>query len=471
METVTTNSSPIFSTDIPSGESDGVTSDMYKYYATTTAGYSNPHAPLYVASSTLTYDTNGNLTAYSTTSSYTWDYRNRITQIKSNVASSTAAATSTFNYNQDNQRTYQIVKATTTATSTTHYPNKYSSKVSSISGANTLATTTNYIYAGDTLIATIEQKLYNNVATGTPQTYFYHPDHLGSTNVVTSATGTILHTLDYYPYGAQRINRNITATKANRQYIGQFTDSATSLNYLQNRYLDNSRGQFMSQDPVFWEVGMTDDGKAVLMNPQAQNAYSYAVGNPIVNKDPQGRIIDTIADIGFIGYDLYDLGRAYAQGAHSSTLKQKAGYLGLDIAGAAIPGVTGLGIAARGAKVTVKATETVKRAEQTVGTINGTKKVEDGVIYLRTDNTGEITKPYVGQAKSEERYIQRQKEHQRANPNSSFNFNILDRGIFGKDLNSKEQFFISKYGGPTNKSFPVGGTSNKKNVIKQESNK
>ena len=213
----------------------------------TTAGYTNPHAPLYVASSTLTYDNNGNLTAYSTTSSYTWDYRNRITQIKSNVASSTAAATSSFDYDQDNQRTYQIVKATTTATSTTHYPGRYFSKVSSISGATTTSTSTNYIYAGDTLVATIEQKFVNNIASGTPITYFYHPDHLGSTNVVTSATGTILHTLDYYPYGAQRINRNTTATKANRQYIGQFTDSATSLSYLQNRYLDNSRGQFMEK--------------------------------------------------------------------------------------------------------------------------------------------------------------------------------------------------------------------------------
>ena len=272
-------------------------------YATTTAGYSNPHAPLYVASSTLTYDTNGNLTAYSTTSSYTWDYRNRITQIKSNVASSTAAATSTFNYNQDNQRTYQIVKATTTATSTTHYPNKYSSKVSSISGANTLATTTNYIYAGDTLIATIEQKLYNNVATGTPQTYFYHPDHLGSTNVVTSATGTILHTLDYYPYGAQRINRNITATKANRQYIGQFTDSATSLSYLQNRYMDPTRGQFMSQDLSHLALGNPaqlkqitgQDQQMYLLDPQQLNSYSYARGNPIRFKDPNGNALPFLA--------------------------------------------------------------------------------------------------------------------------------------------------------------------------------
>jgi RHS repeat-associated protein len=74
------------------------------------------------------------------------------------------------------------------------------------------------------------------------------------------------------------------------QFIGQNHDYETDLNYLNSRYLNSNNGQFLSEDPVFWEVGQTPDGKAVLTNPQAQNSYSYAQNNPVVQKDPDGRL-------------------------------------------------------------------------------------------------------------------------------------------------------------------------------------
>src|SRR5262249_13520557 len=52
---------------------------------------------------------------------------------------------------------------------------------------------------------------------------------------------------------------------------------------------DSARGQFISQDPVFWEIGQSQDGKNALSNPQALNSYGYANDNPITNKDPNGR--------------------------------------------------------------------------------------------------------------------------------------------------------------------------------------
>lgn len=94
----------------------------------------------------------------------------------------------------------------------------------------------------------------------------------------------------------------------------------------------------------------------------------------------------------------------------------------------------------------------------------------DGIIYLRTDLTGKL-KPYVGQAKNEARYLARQAEHARAHPDSYFRFKVIDngsaRGSFPTSLDVKEQKALNKLGGPTNKSNPNGGASNKKNVIKQ----
>jgi len=48
-----------------------------------------------------------------------------------------------------------------------------------------------------------------------------------------------------------------------------------------------------------------------------------------------------------------------------------------------------------------------------------------------------------------------------------FEYEKIDKGKPGKDLNQKEQKHLDSKGGPTNKSNPNGGTSNKKNVIKK----
>jgi RHS repeat-associated protein len=93
--------------------------------------------------------------------------------------------------------------------------------------------------------------------------------------------------LDYYPYGSTRISV-ATSTNEKRKFIGQFVDDST-LSYLNARYYDESRGQFLSQDPVFWEIGLTNDGRKALSNPQYVNAYGYSSDNPITGKDPTGR--------------------------------------------------------------------------------------------------------------------------------------------------------------------------------------
>jgi RHS repeat-associated protein len=65
-------------------------------------------------------------------------------------------------------------------------------------------------------------------------------------------------------------------------YIGRFYDDAPALIYLNARYYDPSRGQFISQDPMFWSKSPN------LANPQSLNSYLYANGNPINLSDPDG---------------------------------------------------------------------------------------------------------------------------------------------------------------------------------------
>ena len=92
---------------------------------------------------------------------------------------------------------------------------------------------------------------------------------------------------DYYPYGGQRFDTG--SYNSQRKYIGEYYDTSADLSFLNARYYEGPRGQFLLQDPVFWEIGQTRDGKAALSDPQSMNSYSYAGNNPINKSDPTGR--------------------------------------------------------------------------------------------------------------------------------------------------------------------------------------
>jgi RHS repeat-associated protein len=193
-------------------------------------------------------------------------------------ASGADVVTTTYGYDAFGARVYQI--ASTTATTT--YPFKFFSVASSTRSGTNYSTTTEYVFNGDTLLATVDQGFRNGVATGTAQTRYIHPDHLGSTNVVTNASGTVVQTLDFYPYGATRISSSVGGADSARKFIGQFSDQS-NLSYLNARYYSSDRGQFLSQDPV------SEPKQQNLQDPQSLNSYSYANDNPITKSDPSGK--------------------------------------------------------------------------------------------------------------------------------------------------------------------------------------
>jgi hypothetical protein len=65
---------------------------------------------------------------------------------------------------------------------------------------------------------------------------------------------------------------------------------------LNSRYYDSSRGQFVSEDPVFRALGNNDQVKqltqretaAFLADPQQMNSYGYGRDNPVLIRDPNG---------------------------------------------------------------------------------------------------------------------------------------------------------------------------------------
>jgi RHS repeat-associated protein len=250
----------------------------YSYAGNIGTNYANPHAATTIATSTLSYDQNGNLTNDGTLA-YSWDYKDHM------LSSANGTFTvSTYAYDRSGQRVKRISQGTTTI-----YPNK----LYEVTGT----TTTKYIFAGDMLVATIDK-----VGTST-SSYFIHTDHLGGTNIVTDEGANVVETLDYYSYGQTRLDDKATTFSEGRKYIGEYQDAQSGLSYLNARYYNGTQGRFVSEDPVFWEVGQSKEGKQALVNPQSQNSYGYAGGNPIKSSDPTGRafVVDDAAGFGVGG--------------------------------------------------------------------------------------------------------------------------------------------------------------------------
>jgi RHS repeat-associated protein len=217
-------------------------------------------------------------------------------------------------------------------------------------------TNTKHLYAGDTLVATIETNPADEIGImgfgedlgqgefesfGCCQEisftvnvpHYVHTDHLMGTNVVTDKHGVLEETLDYYPYGDIRVDESTSDFKERHKFVGEFYDESSELSYLNSRYLSGKTGQFLSQDPSFLDIG---SGKMFeskyertlsqhLTNPQALNSYSYAHNNPITNKDPEGEILPLLAlawAIAEIGISIYDGYNAYqtANDPNASTL-------------------------------------------------------------------------------------------------------------------------------------------------------
>jgi RHS repeat-associated protein len=232
-------------------------SGTYLYQGNTGTNYANPHAATKVGVTTFTYDTNGNLTNDGT-NTYTWNYRNE------QASATTPAGATSYVYNHDGARMKYVSPTATIITPSSTYEKEG-------------AILRRHIYLGDMLVGTVE------TGVATPDTRYAHTDHLGSVEKMTDATGAILETNDYFPYGEMRVHDGDTG--GDRAYLGKYHDDATGLEYLEARYYSSARGQFVSQDPAFWSLAHADKQ---LVDPQSWNSYAYARNNPLVMKDPEG---------------------------------------------------------------------------------------------------------------------------------------------------------------------------------------
>ncbi len=134
----------------------------------------------------------------------------------------------------------------------------------------------NMIYEGGTLKRILVDGGYIEGSTY----YFYLTDHLGDNRVVANASGGIVQTNHYYPFGMSFTEDILNVNKQPYKYNGKELDSERGLNWY-----DYSARHYDVAVPRF-----------TIMDPMAEKYYSispyaYCANNPINVIDPDGREI------------------------------------------------------------------------------------------------------------------------------------------------------------------------------------
>jgi RHS repeat-associated protein len=108
--------------------------------------------------------------------------------------------------------------------------------------------------------------------------HYYYTDPQGTVLARADASGAIIATYDYAPYGTAVAS--MSPAPNGPGYTGHVNDPDTGLVYMQARYYDPSTGGFLSVDPEGSVAG----------NIYNFSRYAYANNNPVMNVDPDGRL-------------------------------------------------------------------------------------------------------------------------------------------------------------------------------------
>ncbi|WP_139357210.1 RHS repeat domain-containing protein, partial [Leptospira alexanderi] len=116
--------------------------------------------------------------------------------------------------------------------------------------------------------------------------YFYHPDHLGSIQMITDGAGNPasgpepgVSYVSYEPYGSINRNDSYGPDIFRYKFTGQIEDKDTGLYYYKSRYYEPILGRFLQAD-----------SQVMPTNVNGMNRYMYVDGNPVSYRDPNGHV-------------------------------------------------------------------------------------------------------------------------------------------------------------------------------------
>ena len=251
------------------GNRTGVTQDG------TTSGYAANALNEYTAAGAdaLSYDANGNLTAGPGGWTYRYDAQNRLIGVHGPASAAGPGLEMQWFYDARNRRVRWLYAPPggNLAPSTGAYCYEGWNLVAEYGGGG--AQTARYVHG-----AAVDEVLARTDASGS---VYYHQDGLGSTAMLTSASGQVVEQYCYSVYGAPTIKNGVGTTIGDSAYGNRFLFTGrewlASLGVYdyRNRAYSPTIGRFIQVDPS----GLTG---------HEFNLYRYAQNNPSNRIDPNG---------------------------------------------------------------------------------------------------------------------------------------------------------------------------------------
>ena len=289
-------------------------------YNTTVNTYTFTGKP---ATVTVTHTANGKLTQ-TEVYTYTYDSCDRISSVSHKLNNGSTVTLASYTYDNNGNLTQDLNKGITNISynvlslpqvvtfsngnTITYLYTADGRKLRTVHVTNGTATTTDYcgnvIYENSTQKLLLTEEGYIDLANGNAY-YYYLKDHQGNNRVVINNSGAVQEVNHYYPFGG------VFSTSSNLQpykYNGKELDTANGLNWYDYgaRHYDAALGRWHVVDPL--------SEKDYFNSP-----YNYCSNNPIIRVDKDGKIWETIWDIGNV---LYDVGAAVV--SHISGDHEKA---------------------------------------------------------------------------------------------------------------------------------------------------
>ena len=196
------------------------------------------------------YDNNGNTTTEAARQ-YVYNQNQRLIQVND------GSVTANYTYNGNGQRVKKTVNGTTTIF---HY-NLSGQIVAESNSAGTISA--EYVYFNGQPLAKLEGA----------NTYYYHNDHLGTSQKMTDGSGTVVWAADYKPFGEATVT--VSTITNNLRFPGQYYDAETGLHYNYRRDYNSVIGRYIEADPIGIASGRN-------------HLFSYVGNNPIRSVDPSG---------------------------------------------------------------------------------------------------------------------------------------------------------------------------------------
>lgn len=106
--------------------------------------------------------------------------------------------------------------------------------------------------------------------------YFYHNDHIGTPQKLTTSSGAVVWSAKYTSFGKATFDSGSTVVNPFR-LPGQYEDLETGLHYNYHRYFDSEIGRYLRVDPI--------KNIETLIN-----LYLYALNRPTKLSDPTGKL-------------------------------------------------------------------------------------------------------------------------------------------------------------------------------------